>query len=614
MLSNAVTFAPGRVLRAVCALTLLCAPAVHGQAAPVAPASSAPITNVRYTLTFDKASAAARNARVTMSFDVASAAPVLLTLPVWTPGAYEVSNFARNVMSFDVKSGTAPVSWDKTTPTTWRVRPGTARSITVSFDFRADSLDNAMAWSTPDFLMINGTNIFMYPEGRSLDFASTLSIRTEQGWKVATGMQATGQWGTYREANFHDLVDMPIFIGNIDLDSMQFAGKWNRLATYPAGKMAGQARTTIWEHIGKMMAVQAGVFGETPFQTYTTMMIFPPEFGGGSALEHQNSHVGVYNEQFIGSPILSLITGHEMFHAWNVKRLRPADLVPYRYAQAQPTTWLWVSEGITDYYADLSLVRSGIVPQAIFLNLANSKIESVNAVPPVALEDASLNIWVHPIDGTDAIYYPKGSLAGMLLDVMIRDASDNRNSLDTVLRELYQTTFKAGRGFTEQDWWSTVTKHAGGKDFADFQARYIDGREPFPFKAVMPLAGFIVRDSTIREARIGVQTEQQENSVRVTAIVPGSMAASAGIQPGDILVTVGDVKVADATAFGIEYRDKYGRSPDGTPLDITVKRGEQTVTLKGSVTFATRNEVSLEMDPAPSAKALKIRTGMLGGS
>ena len=54
------------------------------------------------------------------------------------------------------------------------------------------------------------------------------------------------------------------------------------------------------------------------------------------------------------SPALASITAHEIFHLWNVKRMRPADMVPYRYDRAQPTTWLWVSEGITDYYADLS--------------------------------------------------------------------------------------------------------------------------------------------------------------------------------------------------------------------------------------------------------------------
>ena len=119
---------------------------------------------------------------------------------------------------------------------------------------------------------------------------------------------------------------------------------------------------------------------------YTVMVIFEPSYGGGSALEHQSSHVGIYNPQFIGTPILPSITAHEIFHAWNVKRLRPAELWPYRYDQAQPTSWLWVSEGITDYYADLALVRGGIVDSTGWLDFTQQKVTEVAASPPVALE------------------------------------------------------------------------------------------------------------------------------------------------------------------------------------------------------------------------------------
>jgi predicted metalloprotease with PDZ domain len=94
----------------------------------------------------------------------------------------------------------------------------------------------------------------------------------------------------------------------------------------------------------------------------------------------------------------------------------------------QPTPLLWVSEGITDYYADLALVRGGIVDSTIFLNITSGKIQNVAALPPVALEDASLSTWIEPTDGTSHIYYDKGSLAGLLLDILIRDASDNRRS------------------------------------------------------------------------------------------------------------------------------------------------------------------------------------------
>jgi predicted metalloprotease with PDZ domain len=112
--------------------------------------------------------------------------------------------------------------------------------------------------------------------------------------------------------------------------------------------------------------------------------------------------------------------------------------------------------------------------------VTTGKIEEVAAAPAVALEDASLSTWMHPTDGTGYLYYPKGSLAGLLLDILIRDASDNAAGLDDVMREVYQKTYKTGKGFTAQDWWGAVTRAAKGKGFTDFNARYIDGREPFP--------------------------------------------------------------------------------------------------------------------------------------
>ena len=99
--------------------------------------------------------------------------------------------------------------------------------MTVRFEFLADTLDNAMAWARRDFLLVNGTNVFLYPEGRSLDFPATVSVHTEPGWRVATGLDARrGRRAPTRAGNYHDLVDMPFFIGRFDLDSAQVAGKW----------------------------------------------------------------------------------------------------------------------------------------------------------------------------------------------------------------------------------------------------------------------------------------------------------------------------------------------------------------------------------------------------
>ncbi len=187
--------------------------------------------------------------------------------------------------------------------------------------------------------------------------------------------------------------------------------------------------------------------------------------------------------------MLASLYAHEIFHAWNVKRMRPAEMVPYRYDRPQPTALLWISEGITDYYADLAEVRSGLTTPDQFYATTTGKIEEVASAPAVALEDASLSAWVKPVDGTDDTYYPKGSLAGLLLDIMIRDASDNRRSLDTVMREMYASSWKRSRGFTNEEWWQAVSRAAGGRSFAEFEKRYVDGRDEFPWDSVLPLGG-----------------------------------------------------------------------------------------------------------------------------
>jgi predicted metalloprotease with PDZ domain len=575
-------------------------------------ARSVPLTNIRYDLTFDSTTARDRIIKVMMSFDVGSNGPVLLSLPAWTPGAYEISNFARWVVDFSASAGGQALRWDKLDSDTWRLQPAGARSVTVRFDYIADTLDNAMAWARPDFVLFNGTNLLPYPEGAGLDFPATVAVKTQPGWMVATAMKPDRAPRSFRETNYHDLVDMPFFVGRMDYDSMQVAGRWTRLASYPAGALQGPARRDLWTQISRMIPPQSAVFGEIPWSSYNVMMIFDPGFGGASALEHQSSHVGIYNPGIIGNPFLASITAHEIFHAWNVKRLRPAEMVPYDYGQAQPTPWLWMSEGITDYYADLALVRSGIIDSAQFMALTANKANTVEQAPRTALEDASLSTWIQPTDGSGYVYYPKGSLAGLMLDVMIRDGSDNARSLDDVLRRLYQGTYKKGRGFSGTDWWPEVTRAAGGRNFTDFYSRYIDGREPYPLDRILPLAGMRVATDTVREPRLGLQTSADSSGIVVAGVLPGGAAAEAGVQPGDQLLALGDLSVTDPN-FGSAFRARFGKQ-EGAPLPIKVRRGTDSLTLNGKVQLGARLEQRIESDPSASAKAVRIRNGILKGT
>jgi predicted metalloprotease with PDZ domain len=572
---------------------------------------SAPIGEVRYRVRADRAARAARRLHVTTTFTVTGTAPVLLSLPMWTPGAYENADFAKRVASFTASQRDAAVRWDKLDFDTWRVRPTGEGTVTVAFDVDVPTTaDNGATWTRPDLAFFNGTSVFLYPEGRSLEYVASVTVDAERGDRVVTGMTWSGSAHRYHASSYHELVDMPFLVGAFDLDSARIAGRIVRYATYPVGSVTGATRADAWAQLSRIIRVEAAVFGEVPWPSYTLMQVVDSASGGYSGLEHANSQLDIVAPAVVGSDYQPSLYAHEIFHAWNVKRLRPADLTPYQYDRRQPTPWLWVSEGITDYYADLAEVRSGTVDATGFYALTASKIAEIAATAPFALQDASLNAWIHVTDGTEQSYYPKGSLAGLMLDIAIRDASSNRQSLDTVMRDLYEHTYKRGRGFTEADWWGAVQRAANGRSFVEFNARYVDGREPYPWATVLAIVGLrMVADSA---PRLGIQTiADSTGGVRIAAVSADGPAAAAGVQVGDRLLSVGDVRVTD-NFFPLTFRARYGRRPAGSELPIVVVRAGATRTLAARLAFAP-SQSRIEDLPDASARAVRLRNGILRG-
>ena len=315
----------------------------------------------------------------------------------------------------------------------------------------------------------------------------------------------------------------------------------------------------------------------------------------------------------VGNPALASLYAHEVFHAWNVKRLRPADLVPYVYDRPQPTPLLWISEGVTDYYADLTAVRARVITPEGFYAATIGKIENVRQAIPTALEDASLSAWISPVNGTSDLYYDKGSLAGLLLDIAIRDASDNQRSLDTVMRDLYGTTYKRGLGFSNSDWWASVSRAAGGRSFAEFERRYIDGRDPFPYDSILPLAGLrLIVESSVQPS-LGVSVSADEQGARVVQVIVGGPGNTAGVKLGDYLVSIGGLTVSDPT-FAQKFNDKYAAVPPGGTIAVQVRRGSEMLTFTAPAKFTTSERRRLIAVTNASVKAVRIRNGLLNGA
>jgi len=580
-------------------------------AAAQQPRPSAPITNVSYEITADSNAVGQRQLGVTMTFNVSGAAPVVLALPAWSPGHYVLLWFSRRVSAFSPQQNGASLEWRKLDFQTWQIEPRSTGTIKVRFKYLANAVDRAVAWTAPNFAFFNGTNVFLYPVGRGFNWPAKVMIRTEPSWRVATGMDAAPGMNMFTASNYHDLTDMPFYVGRFAIDSTQIAGKWVRLAFYPASTLTPARRDRTFGWLQKFVPKHIAVFGEAPFRNYTIFQRSDTLVNGGG-LEHQASQVDEVHVSQLDASYLPGLYSHEFFHAWNVKRLRPADLVPYRYDDAQQTTWLWVSEGVTDYYGALALVRGGVEDSTGFFEFIADEISSIASAPPTALSDASFDAWIGATDGSGGLYYPKGGFAGFVLDVLIRDASNNQNSLDQVMRTLYDRTYKRGRGFTSADWWGEVSRAANGKSFTDFARRYVDGREAMPIDSVLALAALRVRTDTLREPRLGIGTATDSTGITVTQVSPNGAGAAAGLTTGDKLVSIGDVVITNDSSFDA-FRARYNATP-ATTLPLVVKRGAQTLTLQLPVRLVPRVRTAVSEVPNASEKAIRIRTGILKGS
>ena len=545
---------------------------------------------------------------------------VLLSLPIWTAGSYGVENYARWVHGVRAEADGHAAAWDKTEPSTWRVVAAGARSVALEFRTNPDSLDLSLSALAADFAFFNGTNLLVYPRGAALAFPADLDVETPRGWRVATGLDAAAP-GRWHADDYHDLVDAPFFVGRFAMDSVLADGRYVRFAIHPDSALT----PAVWDSVGdalRRLAVQQNrIFGGPPYRSYTVLFLAPfREMQWGGGLEHHNSQLDAIAAPLFAPdratgrlgdftrPLLS----HEMFHLFNVKRIRPAELWPYDYSREQPTPLLWWSEGVTDYYSDVTLARAGLWSVDAFVRSTQDKIAQVeDAAEIVSVEDASVDTWVKPtfVDESQ-YYYPKGSLLGLMLDIRLRQATGNAHSLDDVMRALYTRFWQQGRGFTTQDLLGIMRPWWPGVD--DFYERYVNGRERLPYQEVLPLAGIAVTVREARAPRFGVAaSDAREGGVQVMQVSDSSMASAAGLQPGDVLLRLGDVPTSDPGQFGQAFRTRY-RDAEGQEIDVVYRRDGQQLTARVPVRMQVMRTFDLSRMANPPAHAQAILNGILG--
>ncbi|HZN01735.1 MAG TPA: PDZ domain-containing protein [Pyrinomonadaceae bacterium] len=547
----------------------------------------------------------------------------LLVMPVWTPGSYLIREFARNVQDFAASTAAnQPLKWEKTNKNTWRVVTNGARDWHATYRVYANELSVRTSELNSAHAFWNNANLLMYLEG-FLNSPSTVHVLAPDVWKVATGLPAVlGQKNTFRAENFDVLYDSPFEASNFKTLVFNVKGIPHRIVIDGEGNYDPER---MRRDVQKIVETQVEVMGgEIPYRDYTFILHLRANAGGG--LEHLNSTALGYprfgfkiqtgDRATSASPaatttperdyrgFLSLVS-HEFFHLWNVKRIRPDALGPFDYTKENYTKLLWVAEGITDYYADLLVRRAGLITENEYLTATARAIQTLQNTPgrkEQTVEDSSFDTWIkfyrqdENSINSQVSYYDKGAILGLLLDLEIRQRSKNAKSLDDVLRYLYVEFFKKNRNYTPPDFQKACELMAGSS-LEDFFNRYVRGTEELNYSVALEAAG--LRLDTMgtgtgdEKVYFGADVAQEEDRLIVRRVYAGSPAYEQGVNAGDQIVALDNMRVTRDF-----FNERLAEKKPGDLINLTIFRFDDLSTLL--IKLAERREGTYRIVPLPS--------------
>jgi predicted metalloprotease with PDZ domain len=540
------------------------------------------------------------------------------SLPAWIPGSYLLRDFARHVVRVEAKSGREALVPVKTGAAEWTVR-GAGR--TLIFTITVYALDQSVRGSYLDRSRgyCNGPCVFVLPEGRE---AEPIEVTIEppphslcEEWRVATAL-APGEldergFGSYRAADYDELLDHPVEISDFESVEFEAAGVPHRLV------IAGRFETDLERvaaDLAQLCTAQIDFFGRpAPFDRYLFLGLAVGDGYGG--LEHRASTSLIFGRDELPKPgeagpsrdyqrFLALAS-HEYFHAWHVKRTKPAAFTPYRLDRRNHTRLLWVFEGITSYYQELMLLRSGVVGVNAFLQRMGELLTRVYRMPgrfKQSLAEASFDAWDvlyrpephHP--NTSISYYTKGALVALALDLKLRLETGGRTALDDVMRELWRRYGAQGVGVPE-DGFEQLAAELSGLDLGTFFATAVRGTDDPPLKELLAEFGVALelraaagpddRGGVPRAANgelltIGAIVREREHGLELVNVLDGGAAERAGLNHGDVLVAIDRLRVT-----GRNLARRLARFESGERVTASVFRGDELL------------EVGLTLKPAP---------------
>ncbi|MDH5570564.1 MAG: peptidase M61, partial [Gammaproteobacteria bacterium] len=443
----------------------------------------------------------------------------LVSLPAWIPGSYMIRDFAKNIIRMNAATlNGKTLAVTRVNKSTWKIE-ACNEAITINYEVYAWDLSVRMAHLDTTHAFFNGSSVFIEVNGQA-DLPCLVEILCPEGnqykdWRVATSMtRATARaygFGGYVAQNYDELIDHPVEMGNFTLASFEAAGIPHDIVV--TGRHQADMER-LCNDLKKICETHIEMFGDLPpIDRYVFLVMAVGNGYGG--LEHRSSTSLLCSRNDLPSKQQPRITeayrtflglcSHEYFHTWNVKRIKPRAFIPYNLSKETHTRQLWAFEGITSYYDDLCLVRSGLIDINSYLELLGQNATRVwrgKGRFKQSVTDSSFDAWSkfyqQDENAPNAIvsYYTKGAVIALALDMTLRQYSNNTTSLDDLMRLLWQDYGKTAVGLDETE----IEKLASDLvdfDLSDFFKRYLYSTEDIPLTELLAFTGI---DFTLRVA------------------------------------------------------------------------------------------------------------------
>jgi predicted metalloprotease with PDZ domain len=529
--------------------------------------------------------------QVEVTFADVPAGTLELLMSRTSPGRYALHEFARNVYDVQIDDGAGgPLGVERPNPSQWNVT-GHSGAVRVRYKVFGDQLNGTHLAIDSTHAHMNIPPSLMWArgfEGR----AAHITFNAPAAWKIATQLQATTDPRTFTAANLHYLVDSPVELSAFTLRTFKVDREF-RVAIHHDGSEADADRFTA--ALEKIVREQRAVFGEFPLfeAPYTFISDFLP-WASSDGMEHRNSTIlteparlRVPDEQLA---VLST-AAHEFFHSWNVERIRPRSLEPFRLDAPNPSGDLWFAEGFTSYYGPLTLHRAGFYSIDEFAGRLGNGLDLVIRSPARKYRSAEevsrfaqfvdAAVWSDPmnVDNTFVSYYDWGGVIALGLDLSLRARTDHKVTLDDYMRRMWQEFGRAtppvegvvARPYTVQDLRTVLADVSGDRAFADdFFDRFIQGREVVDYAPLLARAGLILRKRGPGRSWIGPVSFDFTGGTPKVAMptIEDTPAYAAGLDLGDEVMSFDGIAITGPSRLD----EAVQRRRPGDKVRIAIRR------------------------------------------